>query len=227
MHNLLSLETATAVCSVAIQRNDGQIFEQNINDGNRHSKIITLLIRDLLTEAGLSMSDLDAVAVSKGPGSYTGLRVGYSAAKAICFAMDIPLLCIDSLEALAYANKKKGYAVAPMIDARRMEVYYSLWNDKHEQLRETNALVVDEHSFDDLLESGAKLILCGDGAQKIFDIMESTQFLLGTPISLAKYLLPIAQEAYLKEQFADVAYAVPFYFKSPLITKSKKKLFGN
>lgn len=224
MPKILCIETTTTVCSIAIQL-DGVIIDKNILDGQRHSEVITVLIKELLAELSMSMDDLDAVAVSMGPGSYTGLRVGYSAAKAICYALNIPFITIDTLEALAYNYIGSGSNIISMIDARRLEVYCAVWSDDGKCIKDTHALILDEPNILEKI-SCEKIILCGDGSVKAEKYFNEKQIVMGTPISLAKYLVPLAVKKYNLNDFADIAYAVPHYFKSPNITKSKKNILG-
>lgn len=222
---ILCIETSTTVCSVAINNDQNLLFEKNIIEGQRHSEIITVLIEELLKYSGIGMSDIDAVAVSRGPGSYTGLRVGYSTAKAICYSMKIPLITIDTLRALAYHHVKEGSVVVPMIDARRKEVYSSTWSEKGSVLDETHSLILTD------VDIAAKypydnIILCGDGSLKALEYFKEKQITMGSPISLAKYLLPLAEVAFHNQKYDDIAYAVPHYFKSPNITKSIKNILN-
>lgn len=224
MPKILCIETTTSVCSIAIEL-DGVIIDKNILDGQRHSEVITVLIQEMLAEFSLSMGDLDAVAVSMGPGSYTGLRVGYSAAKALCYGLDIPFITIDTLEALAYNYIGSGSTIIPMIDARRLEVYCAVYSEDGNCIIDTQTLILDGPN---ILEKFGfdNIILCGDGSVKAEIYFNKKQIVMGTPISLAKYLVPLAVKKYNLNDFADIAYAVPHYFKSPNITKSKKNILG-
>jgi len=218
---ILCLETATPVCSVAL--NDGlkTLALRECQGQNAHSGKITVFIKEILDEAGIGYNQLDAIAVSKGPGSYTGLRIGVSTAKGVCYAAGLPLMAIDTLEAMAYGMRQRlgsevqpGDLFVPMIDARRMEVYCSVFDASMNPVKATQALVVDEHSFDDLLE-GHRLWLFGDGAPKLhalFDSMESINIVDDFAPSAA-FMASLADKALHEKDFVDVAYFEPFYLK--------------
>ena len=176
---ILCLETATPVCSVAL--NDGccTIALRETEGQTAHSEKITNFIRETMETAKIDYTQLDAVAVSKGPGSYTGLRIGVSTAKGICYAADLPLMAIDTLEAIAYGMKAKlGSQIAendlliPMIDARRMEVYAAVFDANLNKINDTEAMVMDENSFADLRQNH-RLWLFGDGAPKLNKLFEN------------------------------------------------------
>ena len=228
---ILCLETATPVCSVAL--NDGccTLALRETDGQNAHSEKITNFIREVMDTAGIDYHQLDAVAVSKGPGSYTGLRIGVSTAKGICYAADLPLMAIDTLEAMAYGMKEKlGSQIAendllvPMIDARRMEVYASIFDANLNKIHDTEAKVIDENSFADLRKDH-RLWLFGDGAPKLASLFENQ-----TNISVidgfkpsAAYMRPLAEKALKEQQFVDVAYFEPFYLKDFIAGKPHVK----
>lgn len=210
---ILNIETSTKNCSVSLAK-DGKIIalkeiaEQNFT----HSEKLHLFIDELIKKAGISYKDLSAVALSKGPGSYTGLRIGTSTAKGLCFALDIPLIALDSLEILAKQVNINNGLVIPMIDARRMEVYTAIFDQNHKKISETKALVIDENSFSDISE---KVYFIGDGAGKCMTILQKDNF-----VFLSEILYPSASEmselSYQKFQqkaFEDIAYFEPFYLK--------------
>ena len=228
---ILCLETATPVCSVAL--NDGccTIALRETERQNAHSEKITNFIREVMEVANIDYRQLDAVAVSQGPGSYTGLRIGVSTAKGICYAADLPLMAIDTLEAMAYGMKMKlGSQIAdndlliPMIDARRMEVYASVFDAQMNRINDTAALVIDEHSFDDLCHDHL-LWLFGDGApklNKLFENQPNIHIIDGFRPSAA-YMLPLAEKALREQKFVDVAYFEPFYLKDFIAGKPHVK----
>ena len=228
---ILCLETATPVCSVALNSACCTLAMRETEGQNAHSEKITNFIRAVMEEAGIGYSQLDAVAVSQGPGSYTGLRIGVSTAKGICYAADLPLMAIDTLEAMAYGMKEKlggqlepNDLLIPMIDARRMEVYASVFDANLKKINETAALVIDEHSFDDLLE-GHRLWLFGDGAPKLGKLFEgrpNVNIIDGFKPSAA-YMRLLAEQALQKQQFVDVAYFEPFYLKDFIAGKPHVK----
>ncbi|MEL6987652.1 MAG: tRNA (adenosine(37)-N6)-threonylcarbamoyltransferase complex dimerization subunit type 1 TsaB [Bacteroidota bacterium] len=225
---ILNLETGTEICSVALGR-DGVLLElaENI-EGNMHSSVITLLIQEVLQKQGLNIKEIEAVSISKGPGSYTGLRVGTSAAKGICLGLDVPLIAIDSLKALAFAMKlqsdEEGLYV-PMIDARRMEVYTCLFDEDLKTLEEISPKIIDESSYHALLESGTKLILGGNGAEKCKPILKSGQITYTNVLSSAKNLVFLSETAYSNGKMEQLGAFSPFYLKGANVTKSRKKLF--
>lgn len=222
---ILCLETSTAVCSVALVENGNVIALRESLDGQNHAEKITVFIDEVMKEAGLAYKDLDAVATSMGPGSYTGLRIGVSTAKGLCYAMEKPLIAVDTLAAMAYGFKdykttglqdyKLGSILCPMIDARRMEVYTAFFNDKLERTSETEALVVDENSFMDMKQSH-HLYLFGDGADKLASLFENDERI--TVVEKfhcsASYMAKLADEAFKNNDFVDTAYFEPFYLKN-------------
>lgn len=220
---ILCLETSTAVCSVSLVNNGNVVALRESLDGQNHAEKITIFIDEVMKEAGVAYKDLDAVATSMGPGSYTGLRIGVSAAKGLCYAMEKPLIAIDTLAAMANGflsqqstvNGQQSVVLCPMIDARRMEVYTAFFNDKLERTSETEALVVDENSFMDLKQSN-HLYLFGDGADKLSALFENEANI--TVVEKfhcsAAYMAKLADEAFKNKQFVDVAYFEPFYLKN-------------
>ena len=156
MFNLLCIETATEICSVALLQDDKLIALRENHEGNAHASQITLLIEAVMKDANIELKNLDAIAVSKGPGSYTGLRVGVSTAKGLCYALDIPLIAINTLESLAHEiiknNNIQKANFCAMLDARRMEVYCAVFDNQMNSIKKTEAKIIDENSFADLLE---------------------------------------------------------------------------
>lgn len=234
---ILSIETSTKVCSVCISRN-GEIegFRES-REEKSHAKKLTIFIQELLNELIINVDDLDAVAVSKGPGSYTGLRIGVSTAKGLCFAKDLPLIAINTLQSMAYGIIQKvtsgefftddfeNAILVPMIDARRMEVYSAFFNSKGEFDRDVKAEIIDENSYQEIL-SKQKMIFFGDGSEKITEVVkhENAIFISGIDPS-AKDMVQLAQLAFDNKSFEDVAYFEPFYLKDFVATVSKKKYF--
>lgn len=221
---ILNLETATKNCSVSISKNGKTIGLKEINTGGySHAELLHPFIKEMLDESDYNLSDLDAVAVSKGPGSYTGLRIGVSAAKGICFGNEIPLISISTLESLASSQKGKDYTLVPMLDARRMEVYASVFNSSLQEIRKTEAEIIDENSYSEYLQKG-KVLFFGDGAEKCKDIIkhENSEF-LDDLFPSAKDMGEIAELKFNKENFEDTAYFEPFYLKDFIATKSLKR----
>ena len=221
MSVILQIETATTSCSVALAIDGNVLAFKQVNERNIHAEVITLFIDELINTAALTYNDLDAIAVSCGPGSYTGLRIGVSTAKGLCFALNKPLIAIETLEAMAYGiigekniSVDKDVLLCPMIDARRMEVYCALFNTDGLKVRATAADIIDEHSFNKLL-SNHKILFFGDGADKCEAVLganSNAQFLTGF-VNSATFLTLKAAEKFDKKEFEDVAYFEPYYLK--------------
>ena len=223
---ILLIETATSSCSVALSENGKIIAFKEANERNIHASHITLFIEELMIKKGKKYSDLKAVAVSKGPGSYTGLRIGVSTAKGLCYALDIPLLGIDTLEAmasglLAQNDIQDSDLLIPMIDARRMEVYTGIYQRDLKVIEPVSAKIVDASSFDQFRSKN--LILFGDGASKfkeLFSDQNNIRFIDFT--NSAKDLNFLAGRKFSNAETENVAYFEPFYLKDFLLTKSTK-----
>ena len=228
---ILCLETATPVCSVALNSACCTLAMRETEGQNAHSEKITNFIREVMEEAKIDYPQLDAVAVSQGPGSYTGLRIGVSTAKGICYAADLPLMAIDTLEAMAYGMKDKlgsqigpNDLLIPMIDARRMEVYASVFDANLNKINDTAALVIEENSFEDLRKDH-RLWLFGDGApklSKLFENQPNIHIINGFKPSAA-YMKVLAERALQQQRFVDVAYFEPFYLKDFIAGKPHVK----
>jgi tRNA threonylcarbamoyladenosine biosynthesis protein TsaB len=221
---IVSLETSTKVCSVAVHKDGNLLSEYEFRVEKSHSKLITQAITFLMDGLGLKMSDLDAVAVSKGPGSYTGLRIGVSTAKGLCYALDKPLIAVDTLEAMARKVNKFNFnnaLVCPMIDARRLEVYCALYNSKNETIVPVAAVILNESSFSEFMETG-EVIFLGDGSAKFVPLVARADkaFFLQNENPSAEYVGIIAEEKFAAKQFEDVAYFEPFYLKDFISTGS-------
>ena len=225
---ILSIDTATKICSVSIAKAGQVLTVQEDTAGFNHASQLTTLIQKACEAAQIQLADLDAVAVSIGPGSYTGLRIGLSTVKGICFALNKPLIAIDTLEALFSASKLatdfENALYAPMIDARRMEVYTVFYNGNDEVVQPNQSFIIDENSFSKQLSQYDKIVLSGDGAEKCKAILNSEQFHYTEIICSAKHLAPLAFTAFQNKDFADLAYVEPTYFKPPNITKPKSRL---
>lgn len=220
---ILNIETATKNCSVSISKNGELIAFRELNDGSySHGENLHVFIEELTKETNLSYQDFDAVAVSKGPGSFTGLRIGVSSAKGFCFSLDKPLISIATLASLANSLEvDKDSFIVPLLDARRMEVYAAVFNNKHEQIRKTQADIIVENSFSKYLENG-KVYFLGDGAEKCKDIItHKNAIFLDGYFPSAKQMTALSHEKYQNNDFEDVAYFEPFYLKDFLITKPK------
>ncbi len=213
---ILHIETTTKVCSVGISKGDQTIALKEIKDENySHSEKLHLFIEKVLEESNTSIEELDAVCVSKGPGSYTGLRIGVSAAKGLCYALDIPLLAIDTLEVMTkYVIKKYHYDLyLPMIDARRMEVYTAIYDRQSNCIVPTCAKVIDIHSFKEVL-TNHKVLFFGNGASKCKnEIKHSNAYFLEHEVVSALHMSMIAYEKYKVKDFEDITYFEPYYLK--------------
>lgn len=221
---ILSLETSTKVCSVAIHKDGNLLSVYEFRVERSHSKLITQAISFLVEGLDLKMTDLDAIAVSKGPGSYTGLRIGVSTAKGLCYALDKPLIAVDTLAAMARKVNKfnfKDSLVCPMIDARRLEVYCALYNKENEIISPVSAVILNEYSFREFLNS-REIIFLGDGAGKFAPLVaeSSKAIFLQNENPSAEYVGMIGEEKYLDKQYEDVAYFEPFYLKDFISTGS-------
>ncbi|PQJ68962.1 tRNA (adenosine(37)-N6)-threonylcarbamoyltransferase complex dimerization subunit type 1 TsaB [Polaribacter butkevichii] len=221
---ILNIETATKNCSVSIAKNGEVIALKELNNGKySHAEVLHPFILDVLNEANLTSNQIDAVAVSKGPGSYTGLRIGVSAAKGLCFAFDKPLISIKTLESLAYAISVDEGVIISMLDARRMEVYAAVFNKNHDQVRDIKAEIIDENSFAEYLEAG-KVTFLGDGAHKCKDVItHKNAVFVDDKFPSAKEMAQLSYDKYKKNDIEDVAYFEPFYLKDFVVIPEKKK----
>lgn len=222
MTYILNIETSTKNCSVAIAK-DGEaiVINEIAEEGYSHAERLHVFIEASLKEVGIRFSDLSAIAVSQGPGSYTGLRIGVSSAKGLCYALGIPLIAIDTLQVLAAQARVSDGLIIPMIDARRMEVYSAIFTHELINKRETLAEILTENSFEDI---EGPIYFVGDCAEKAQTVLTKENF-----IFLEEILFPSANEmsALSFEKFknsdtVDVAYFEPFYLKDFMITTSKK-----
>jgi tRNA threonylcarbamoyladenosine biosynthesis protein TsaB len=212
---ILCLETATTNCSVGIAKDGKLISLKEDNSKNySHAEKLHIFINDALSEAGITINDLDAVAISKGPGSYTGLRIGVSSAKGLCYSLGIPLISVPTLDLLAFKLKKVEGVFIPMLDARRMEVYSAVFDHNMKQVRETLAQVLDENSFAEFLES-SKVHFIGNGVSKFEDICSHPNAVFHKQeFPSAKQMAEVAEYKYQKSDTEDVAYFEPYYLKN-------------
>lgn len=227
MAYIISIETATPVCSVALHRDGELLALRESDDQRKHAENITVFVDEVVKEANIPIQDINAIAISKGPGSYTGLRIGVSAAKGLCYGLSIPLIAINTLEGMLYHPSLSAYAqesilYCPMLDARRMEVYCSLFNTQKEVVQETEAMVIDELSFKKELDK-QPVVFFGSGADKCKQtIVHPNAFFNADVIPSAKTIGKMAYQKYQQQQFEDVAYFEPFYLKEFVATVSKK-----
>lgn len=226
---LLHIETATEVCSVALSRGDTLWGVCEGHDGNSHSKNLLPYIDHVLKEAGLTPRDLDAVSVSVGPGSYTGLRIGVSTAKSFAYTLEIPVLTVSTLESIAQgalqhlASETDDFQIVPMIDARRMEVFAARYDRRLQLLDEVAPVIVEEDTYRDLL-ADQTVVFCGNGMPKCKEILACSPRARFVDFELsARYLLPAALRKWQQQDFADVAYFEPFYLKEYVPAKPNVK----
>ncbi len=236
MSLLLNIETSTAVCSVALSKNGKLLGLKEDTAGMKHASHLTLFIEEVLSENNLKVTDLDAVAISMGPGSYTGLRIGVSTAKGICYGANIPLIAVSTLQSLtkqvlankAYLNDLKDIETAyfcPMIDARRMEVYTAFYDNNAILKREIAAEIIDENSFAELLQK-REMVFFGDGAKKCKPVLEGDSGIFIDNIEASALgMIELAEQKFQRKQFEDVAYFEPFYLKDFVATTPKKNIF--
>ena len=235
MSLIISLDTSTTVCSVALH----QVNDQNISGllacyelftERTSSAMLTTLISNIVSQAGYELTQLDAIAVAKGPGSYTGLRIGVSTAKGLCFALDKPLLAINTLAAMTEqirAYFPTDYLLCPMIDARRMEVYCALYSANGEEIQQTSAKVIDENSFSEWLVQ-KPVVFFGDGAAKCRSLVGNHPNAIFPDVNVllsARTIGLLAASAFFQGQFENVATFEPFYLKDFMAIPSKKGLF--
>ena len=211
---ILCLETSTTNCSVAIAV-DGEIIalQEDNNHQYSHAEKLHSFIDQVLAKSGILKSSLQAIAVSKGPGSYTGLRIGVSAAKGLCFAIDVPLISIPTLEALAHQAVIENGLIIPMLDARRLEVYAAVFSSENDQIRETKAEVLDKNSYYNYLKIN-NVCFIGDGVEKFKALCKhKNAIFMEGKLPSAKQMGALAEIKYRKNDFEDVAYFEPYYLK--------------
>jgi tRNA threonylcarbamoyladenosine biosynthesis protein TsaB len=228
MSYILSLETATKTCSVALHRDRQLLALQDFHLEKSHSSILHPLIADLMEYCEVERKQLSAIALSMGPGSYTGLRIGTSTAKGLCFALDVPLIAVNTLEAMALSVQKynkNDALLCPMLDARRMEVYYQIRDEDGKEVQSTAPLVVEENSFDQYLDE-REVWFFGDGSEKCRPLLESRfehAVFIDQILPSAREVGELAWKKFEDKNFEDVAYFEPFYLKEFRTTKPKKK----
>lgn len=218
MAYILNIETSTKNCSVALAKEGEMIVCREIAEmGYSHAEKLHVFIEEILSEANLKFSDLKAIAVSQGPGSYTGLRIGVSAAKGLCYALEIPLIAVDTLEVLASQISIEEGVIVPMIDARRMEVYSAIFDKNHQKIRDTKAEILTEESFSDLNQT---VYFVGDSSQKAKTLLQKDNFVFVDDVIYpsAKQMTKKSYTLFTNNRFEDVAYFEPFYLKDFMIS---------
>lgn len=225
---ILHIETSTNVCSVALSENGSCLFQINDCNGQNHAKLLSPFIEQALTLLKSTNKTLDAVAVSAGPGSYTGLRIGLSTAKGLCYGFNVPLIAVDTLEIMTIealkkaTNANENSIFCPMIDARRMEVYSALFDKNGQKIRETRSEIINQVSYSDIPEEDT-MYYFGNGASKCTTIIQHPKaILLENILPLAQNMIRLAENAYRNQHFADLAYFEPLYLKEVQTTVSTK-----
>jgi len=235
MGSILCLESSTEVCGAALSANGIILEEREDKSGKNHALQLARFVEEVMKSSGLTFSQLDAIAVSGGPGSYTGLRIGVSTAKGLCYAASLPLIAIPSLESMAHhvTGNSKSYGIenpetmlfCPMIDARRMEVYAAIYNNSMLKIRNIQADIIDHHSFQDFLQN-QQVLFFGNGADKCKStIRHPNALFLENITTSARYLAKPAEAALQSGNFVDVAYYEPFYLKDFVATIPTKNIF--
>jgi len=221
---ILNIETSTTNCSVSLSKEGETIFlKEDYSDGYSHAERLHIYIDEVLKESNVEPSQLDAIAVSKGPGSYTGLRIGVSAAKGLCYALNKPLISVSTLESLSYQVKTNEGIIVSMLDARRMEVYSAIFDYNHKQIRETQAQILDKHSFSDYLEKG-NVYFIGNGVEKSKTlILHKNAIFIDGKLPSAEEMSKLSYDKYKKNDIEDVAYFEPYYLKDFVALKPKSK----
>lgn len=233
MATILNIETSTEVCSVALT-SEGQVLDHRENyEGQTHATLLSQYVKDMLDYARTREIKLDAIAVSIGPGSYTGLRIGLSEAKGLAFGLQVPLIGVNTLQLLTVSAMFNHFIdedevlYVPMIDARRMEVYTAVYTPALEAVLEPQAMILDKDSFARLLDGEHTLIAVGNGSDKAREVLthERMRFIAGVkPVALE--MMALAEKAYREQQFIDVAYSTPLYLKEFQATKPKNSILN-
>ena len=235
MASILCIETSTEVCSVALATDGKVTMSREDKSGRNHAQLLTCFVDEVMKTRNIPFNQLDAIAVSGGPGSYTGLRIGVSTAKGLCFATGLPLIALSSLEAMAHhvicnpgiysIAEKERLLYCPMIDARRMEVYTAIYSNQLVKLKDIQADIIDHQSYASFLQNH-KILFFGNGAAKCKTIIQHPNALfLDNITTSASYMAGLAEAAFLAANFADVAYYEPYYLKDFVATIPTKNIF--
>ncbi len=221
---ILNIETATTNCSVSLSK-DGKtlVLKEDYDKNYSHAERLHVYINTVLKEAKVIQKNIDAIAVSKGPGSYTGLRIGISAAKGLCYALDKPLISVSTLEALAHQVKCENGFIVPMLDARRMEVYSAVFNSNYNQIRDIQAQILNEDAFAEYLEKG-KVYFIGNGVEKTKTLISHLNAIfIESKLPSSNEMSQLAYNKYKISDTEDVAYFEPYYLKDFVALKPKPK----
>ena len=226
---ILNIETSETICSVALAKGNDLIAIKESTEERSHAKLVTVFIEEIFKDLEYTLQDLDAIAVTKGPGSYTGLRIGVSTAKGLCYGLNIPLISVGTLTALANATintgKYNNHKFCPMIDARRMEVYSAIYNSDLSKIKNVSADILTEESYSSYLNSD-KIVFVGSGSAKFNEILSNNNAIFNTDIvPSAKNMIEVSYKNFKDEKFEDVAYFEPYYLKDFIAIKPKNKIF--
>ena len=224
---ILSIETSTNVCSVALHANGILVSHQVHQVEKSHSSLLPGIALEICQEKNKSLQDLNAIAISEGPGSYTGLRIGFSTVKGLAYTLEVPAISVPTMDIMleALRGKCKGeHYLCAMMDARRMEVYVALFNENNQLIRPPQSEIIMEDTFATYLQQGHQIILSGNGAEKCKSVLNSPKIQYNSVKTSSTHLVPLAKEAFINKIFADLAYYEPFYLKPPNITTPKKNI---
>ena len=230
---ILNIETSSEVCSVALT-SEGQVLDHRENyEGQTHATLLSQYVKDMLDYARSREMKIEAIAVSIGPGSYTGLRIGLSEAKGLAFGLNVPLIGVNTLQLMTVSTmfnhfiEEDKVLYVPMIDARRMEVYTAVYTPALEAVLEPQAMILDERSFEDLLQQGNTLVLMGNGSDKARQVLKHEQVRFVSGIKpVAVEMMALAEKAWREQSFIDVAYSTPLYLKEFQATKPKNPVLN-
>lgn len=234
MSKILCFDTATDICTVSLFEDQECISYRDSGEERSHAVQLAVFIEEVLAESNHKVSDLDAIAVSMGPGSYTGLRIGVSTAKGLCYGANVPLIAISTLQSMCYGisdefkaeNSLEEFYFCPMLDARRMEVYTALYNPDYSEYRGIKAEIIDDDSFLDVLEE-KKIVFFGNGAEKTKQhIQHANAIFLSKSNYTSRNMFDIANKKLVTNQFENVAYFEPFYLKDFVATTPRKNILG-
>ena len=220
---ILNIETSTTNCSVSLSKDEEiLVLKEDNNSGYSHAEKLHIFVKEVIETSGISRHNLDAIAISKGPGSYTGLRIGVSTAKGLCYAMDKPLISVSTLEALAHQVKADSGYIIPMLDARRMEVYSAIFDSNYNLVRHIEAEVLEDTSYRNYLEDD-KVFFVGNGIEKTKTIIQHTNAIfIEDKLPSASTMHCISNKKYTRDDLEDVAYFEPYYLKDFIAVKSKR-----
>ena len=236
MARILHIETATHTCSVALSYGEELILFKESHIDKSHASLLTVFIEELFRETGIHAEGLDAVSVSMGPGSYTGLRIGVSVAKGLAYGLGIPMLAVPTLKSMALGflekleidtNRDPSFLLCPMIDARRMEVYMAMYDSKLETVLDTTALIVDDNTFHKELMN-RDIYIFGSGAEKCESLINhKNSYFSSDFLNSSKYMIPLAFKLFKSKEFVDLAYFEPYYLKDFIATTPKNNILGS